>query len=159
MIAVEVAARTPERVAAIVLSCTPLVDAVGRQERPKVDDVPTHPDGDHLLELWRARQPWYPPDRPDLLEDFIADAMVCGWRRHGGHQAVARFEMETRLPKVACPVLVVGAPGDVAYRDIPRWREALPHCQVREIQDGMVPLPEQRPAEFASIVHEFGVSR
>lgn len=155
IIAVEVCSREPDRISAVVLSCTPLVDEAGRRGRPKVDDAATHSDGDHLLELWRTRQPYYPSDRIDLLEDFMADAMSCGWRRHGGHEAVARFEMERRLPDVTAPVLVIGAPGDVAYRDIPRWRVAFPEAQVHEIADGQVPLPEHKAAEFTAAVKSF----
>jgi pimeloyl-ACP methyl ester carboxylesterase len=155
VIAIEVAAAHPERVDKVVLSCTPLVDAVGRTQRPRVDYAVVREDGGHLTELWRARQPYYPPGRPDLLEDFIVDALTAGPRRHEGHAAVARYEMETRLPRLACPVMALGAPGDVAYRDLPRWAEAVPGIRVEEIKGGMVPLPDGMPEEFTDIVRDF----
>lgn len=155
VIAVEVAAAHPERVHKLVVSCTPFVDAVGRTQRPNVDGAEVQEDGGHLTELWRVRQPYYPPGRPDLLEDFIVDALTAGPRRHEGHAAVARYAMETRLPKLACPVLAVGAPGDVAYRDLPRWAEAVPGIRVAEIKGGMVPLPDGMPEEFTETVRDF----
>ncbi|SHM11600.1 Pimeloyl-ACP methyl ester carboxylesterase [Actinacidiphila paucisporea] len=155
VIAVEVAAVHPDRVEKIVLSCTPLVDAEGRTQRPRVDHAEVHEDGDHLLELWRARQPYYPPGRPDLLEAFIVDALTAGTRRHEGHAAVARYAMETRLPRLRCPVMAVGAPGDVAYRDLPRWAAAVPGIRIEEIKGGMVPLPDHLPEEFTDVVRDF----
>lgn len=155
IIGVEVAAAHPERVRGLVLSCTPLVDALGRTDRPDVDAAPVQMDGSHLTELWQVRQPYYPEDRPDLLEAFIIDALKAGHRRVTGHRAVARYVMEDRLPLVKCPVLLVGAPGDVAFRDLPRWEETLPDATVEVINGGMVPLPEHMPNEFVSTVTAF----
>lgn len=155
IIAVEVAARHPDRVDRVVLSCTPLVDAEGRRGRPDVDAAPVREDGGHLTELWGVRQPWYPEGRPDLLEDYIVDALVCGPRRVEGHRAVARFEIEHRIPLLRCPVLLVGAPGDIAYKDLPRWSAVLPEARTVVIEDGQVPLPDHRPAAFTDAVRAF----
>lgn len=155
VIAVEVAATHPHRVDRIVLSCTPLVDEEGRQNRPKVDDAPVREDGEHLVELWRARQPYYPQGRPDLLDDFILDALRAGPRRHQGHEAVARYEMEHRIPLITCPVLLVNTPGDNTHRDLPRWSAALPGSRVVDIEEGKVPLPDYLPEEFTAFVRAF----
>ncbi|WP_331755644.1 alpha/beta hydrolase [Streptomyces sp. NBC_01643] len=155
IIAVEVAACYPDRVDRLVLSCTPLVDEEGRLGRPKVDHAPVQQDGGHLVDLWRARQPYYPDGRPDLLEAFIIDALKAGTRRFEGHEAVARYEMEHRLPHLKCPVLLVGAPGDNTYVDLPRWAAALPSSRSVKIDGGMVPLPDHLPEQFTSCVQEF----
>ncbi|WP_194916643.1 alpha/beta fold hydrolase [Catenulispora rubra] len=155
IIAVEVAAAHPERVTGVVLSCTPLVDEQGRRNRPEVDGAPVAADGSHLTELWGARRPYYPAGRPDLLEDYIADALRCGPRRAEGHRAVARFEMERRIPLLRCPVLLLGAPGDIAYQDLPRWSAALPEARTTVIDGGLVPLPDHLPAEFTAAVRIF----
>jgi pimeloyl-ACP methyl ester carboxylesterase len=155
VIAVEVAATHPERVDRLVLSCTPLVDAAGRRDRPLVDAVAPRGDGSHLVELWRGRQAFYPEGREDLLAAFMADALKAGPRAAGGHVAVARYEMERRLPLLRAPTLLVGAPGDLAYPDLRRLAAALPGSRVAEIGGGMVPLPDQLPEEFAACVQAF----
>jgi pimeloyl-ACP methyl ester carboxylesterase len=155
VIAVEVAATHPERVDRLVLSSTPLVDAEGRRDRPRVDDAPPSGDGSHLGELWQGRQEFYPEGRDDLLGAFVLDALKAGPRAAGGHGAVARYEMEHRLPLVRAETLLIGAPGDLVYPDLRRLAAALPGARVEEIDGGMVPLPDQLPEEFAARVNDF----
>lgn len=148
VVAVELAAAQPERVAAIVLSSTPYCDAAFRAERraagPPVDD-----DQPHV-----SRSPYYPPDRPDLLERLAVDARRATERR--GHEAVGSYRMEERLPLVIAPALLVGAPEDpFAYPYLPRLAERLPGARVVEIEGGMVPLPDGKPEEFAAVVADF----
>jgi pimeloyl-ACP methyl ester carboxylesterase len=67
VIAVELAARAPDRVASLVLSSTPYTDAEfrrARAERPPIDAVAPSGDGSHLAALWQKRQPFYPGGRP-----------------------------------------------------------------------------------------------
>ncbi|MGE3928391.1 MAG: alpha/beta fold hydrolase, partial [Lautropia sp.] len=69
VIAIELAAQLGERVASLVLSSTPYIDAAGRRlrrERPPIDLVEPSSDGSHLQRLWGRRAPFYPADRPDL---------------------------------------------------------------------------------------------
>jgi pimeloyl-ACP methyl ester carboxylesterase len=155
VIAVEVAASHPERVDRLVLSCTPLVDAEGRRDRPRVDDVDPRADGTHLAELWQGRRDMYPDGRHDLLAAFMLDALKAGPRAAEGHLAVGRYEMERRLPQLRAPTLLIGAPGDVVYPDLARLAAALPGSRVVEIEGGMVPLPDQLPEEFADCVARF----
>lgn len=159
VIAVELAARYPERIAAAVLSSAPFVDEEYRDAhagRAVVDEVDRSPDGAHLLELWRMRSPFYPEGDVDLLERFVVDALKAGPRAAEGHRVVARYEMEKRLPLVRCPVLLVAAPDDPhAYPFVRPLAERLPESRVVEISGGMVPLPDQLPREFADAVIEF----
>src|SRR5262249_50189910 len=69
-------------------------------------------DGGRLAELWSMRQPFYPSDRVDLMERFIVDALKAGSRAAEGHRVVDRYEMETRLPLVRCPTLVIAPTAD-----------------------------------------------
>jgi pimeloyl-ACP methyl ester carboxylesterase len=159
VLAVELAAAVPERVAAAVLSSAPLVDAgyrAAHSGRAVVDEVEPQPDGSHLSELWRLRQPFYPEGDVDLLERFVVDALKAGPRAAEGHRVVARYEMERRLALVRCPVLLVAATDDPhAYPFVAPLHAALPTSTVAEIPGGMVPLPDQLPREFAAAVADF----
>ncbi|HKX44508.1 MAG TPA: alpha/beta fold hydrolase [Burkholderiaceae bacterium] len=160
VIAVELAARHPGRVAALVLSATPYTDAAfrrARAERPPIDAVELSDDGAHLAALWRQRQAFYPAQRPDLLQAFVLDALkVRGDDVEGGHRAVAAYRMEERMAQVRQPALVIHAPDDpFASPHTAAWRAHLPQARVVEIAGGMVPLPDQLPAAFADAILDF----
>lgn len=159
VVAVDVAARHPERVSALVLSSTPYADEERRArsaDRPPIDEVSERADGSHLTELWQRRAGFYPPDRPDLLRRFVVDALSHGARVEEGHRAVQRYRMENTLPRISAPTLVIAASDDpYAFPEHRRIPDRLPGCQVVVIQGGMVPLPDQLPNEFAQAVMEF----
>lgn len=159
VIAIELAASYPQRVRAAVLSSAPFIKTRTVQRahrRSPVDDVERTPDGSHLLELWRLRQPFYPDGDIDLLERFIIDALKAGPRAAGGHYTVANYDMESRLPLVTCPVLLLAAPADpFAYPSLPLLSARLGTAKVVEIEGGMVPLVDQMPEEFSSAVMDF----
>ncbi len=158
-IAVEMAAAAPERIAAAVLSACPYVDAERRARYGKkavIDEVTPAADGSHLAELWRMRQPFYPEGKIDLMERFIADALKAGRMAAEGHRVVSRYVMETRLPLVACPTLIIAPTADPhAYSNAGKVAAAIPGARVVEIEGGMVPLPDQMPEAFAQAVEAF----
>jgi len=148
VIAVELAASRPELVDALVLSSTPYVDEQFRRDRA---ERPLRVDtGDFRA----SRAEYYPPGRPDLLDRYVDDA-----RRADdpvvGHRAVHRYRMEERLAVVRARVLLIGATADpFAYPHLERMREQLPSAQVLELAGG-IPLPDERPQEFARAVSDF----
>ena len=158
VIAVELAARAPERVASLVLSSTPYTDAAfrrARAERPPIDTVEASGDGHHLAALWQKRQPFYPVDRPELLQAFVADALKASGDVEAGHRAVASYRMEERLAAVRAPVLLLHASDDpFAALHLDEWRRLLPAAAVTTLAGG-VPLPDQCPREFAAAVLAF----
>jgi pimeloyl-ACP methyl ester carboxylesterase len=160
-IAIEIAAAYRQQVTALVLSASPYVDAARRakaklENRAVVDEATPRMDGGHLAELWSMRQPFYPADRIDLLERFIVDALKAGARAVEGHRVVDRYEMEKRLPLVRCPTLVIAPKADPhAYPHAPKVAAAIAGSIAVEIENGMVPLPDQMPDEFAAAVHRF----
>jgi pimeloyl-ACP methyl ester carboxylesterase len=158
-IAAEIAAAYPDSVAALVLSASPYVDAARRAAAPGkriIDDVAVRADGAHLGELWAMRQPFYPDNRPDLLERFVVDALKAGPLAGEGHRMVDRYEMDTRLPLIGCPTLVIAPTADPhAYPHAPKMAAAIRGSLLVEIENGMVPLPDQMPREFAQAVHDF----
>jgi pimeloyl-ACP methyl ester carboxylesterase len=158
-VAIEMAASRPERVQALVLSAAPLVDAARRAAAPGkrvIDEAAVQSDGRHLLELWAMRQPYYPQDRADLLERFMIDALKAGPRAAEGHRVVGRYEMERRLPLLRCPTLVIAPTADPhAHPHAARVASAIAGSRIVEIENGMVPLPDQMPEIFAATVDRF----
>jgi pimeloyl-ACP methyl ester carboxylesterase len=158
VIAVELAARAPDRIASLVLSATPYTDAGFRRiraERPAIDAVAPSDDGSHLAALWQKRQAFYPRSRPELLQAFVADALQASGDVEAGHRAVASYRMEDRIGSLRAPVLLVHASDDpFAAPHLAEWRRLLPKAQVATIAGG-VPLPDQCPREFAAAVLAF----
>jgi len=158
VIAVELAARAPERVASLALSSTPYTDAGfrrARAERPPIDAVEPSGDGTHLAALWQKRQPFYPAGRPELLQAFVADALKASGDVEAGHRAVASYRMEDKLGAVRAPVLLLHASDDpFAAPHLAEWRRLLPEAKLATIEGG-VPLPDQRPDAFAAALLAF----
>ena len=158
VVAVEIAARAPERVASLVLSSTPYTSEAFRRARagrPAIDAVAASADGTHLAALWQKRQPFYPAGRPELLQAFVADALKVGGDVEAGHRAVASYRMEDRIAGVRAPLLIVHASEDpFAAPHLAEWRHLFPTAPVTTIAGG-VPLPDERPREFAAAVLAF----
>ncbi|MEW5890470.1 MAG: alpha/beta hydrolase [Pseudomonadota bacterium] len=159
VIAVELAAAFPQRVGRLVLSSTPYTDAAFRRARarqPPIDQVEPSEDGSHLAALWRKRQAFYPPGRPELLQAFVLDALKVFDHVEYGHQAVANYRMEERIGRVSQPVLVIRASADpFAAPHAAELCAHLPQARMIDIEGGMVPLPDQMPEAFAAAVLEF----
>lgn len=158
-IALEIAARAPQRVSALVLSACPFVDAERRarhSEHRVIDDVEPRPDGAHLAELWSRRRPFYPQGDIDLLARFVGDALRAGPMAAEGHRVVNRYRMETRTGLVRAPTLVLAPTDDPhAYPAAPRVAAAIAHSRLVEAPGAMVPFPDQAPDMFASLVGAF----
>ena len=89
------------------------------------------------------------------MERFIVDALKAGPRAAEGHRVVDRYEIDKRLPLVRCPTLVITSTADPhAHPHAPR-ATAIAGSTLVNIENGMVPLPDQMPKEFAEVVHHF----
>ena len=158
-IAGEIGVAYPDRVSGVVLSSVALHSSEDRlahaSGRAVVDDVERDPEGTHVLELWRLRAAFYPPDA-DLLEHFLIDCLKAGDLAAEGHRVVARYPAEQRFPLLRCPILLIGATKDAyAYPHLEALRHVVPHASVTVIEGGMVPLPDQLPVQFAAAVEAF----
>jgi len=153
VIAVELTAQRPERVAALVLSSTPLTDVAYRSTPPDESGVDAAVDAEGLR---ASRAGFYPTDRPDLLDRYVADALRAGPLALRGHHAVASYEMDDKIARLSMPVLLIGADRDpYAFPQLERFAAALPHAETAVISGGMVPLPDGWPEEFAGMVAAF----
>jgi len=158
-VAIEMAAARPERVSALVLSAPPYVDAIRRAAfsgKKIIDEVAPRSDGAHLVELWQMRQPFYPPGDIDLLDRFVIDAIKAGRMAAEGHRVVNRYVMETRLPLVRCPTLVISPTADPhAYPVANKVVGAIAGASLIEVEGAMVPFPDQMPEVFAATIVKF----
>jgi pimeloyl-ACP methyl ester carboxylesterase len=159
VVAVEVAATRPERVHKLVLSSTPYVDAMDREarkRRPPIDKVEYEADGSHLTELWQRRMSFYPKKRPDLLTRFVIDALKVGDRMEEGHRAVNAYKMEEKTALVKAPTLVLaGGKDPFSFPRMKPLSEAIEGSETAIIYEGMVPMVDQLPTEFAKVVLAF----
>jgi pimeloyl-ACP methyl ester carboxylesterase len=159
VIAVELAAAQPAAVRALVLSSTPYTDEAfrrARAQRPPIDAVEPSSDGSHLAALWQKRASFYPADRPELLQAFVLDALRASGDVEQGHRAVASYRMEDRIAAITQPTLIVRASRDpFAAPHAAELQAHVPHARLATIEEGMVPLPDQLPAQFAALVLDF----
>jgi len=161
-VAIEIAASEPARVTHLIASNAPWTDADFRRDHADgsgVDDAERTADGSHLLSLWGFRAQFYPPNRPDILDRFIRDALAPGLDPVEGHRACARYVIEDRIALVTAPVLLIGAEADpFAMPHLPHLRAGLTQAATVEtviIPGGMIPLMEQCPEPVAQAVLAF----
>jgi pimeloyl-ACP methyl ester carboxylesterase len=153
VVAVELAAQKPERITALVLSSTPLTDAAYRATPPDESGVDAGEDAETIR---ASRAGFYPPDRPDLLDRYVTDALIAGSLRLRGHHVVGSYEMDARIARLTMPVLLIGADADpYAFPQLERMQAVLPHAVSVVIEGGMVPLPDGWPGPFAAAVADF----
>lgn len=157
VVALEIAASEPSLAASLLLSAVPWVDQARRElvaSRTPIDFVERSADGSHLLALWRKREPYYPTDRPDLLERLLIDQLSVIDRVEAGHLAVNAYRMEDRVTQVQTPALVVcGELDSFSLPDAEPLAAALPRCLGQQILPGVgVPAVDHDPAQFAAVV-------
>ena len=162
IVAIEVSSRTPSQVTALIISGTTYTDAEYRRLHANgegVDSAEIAEDGTHLIQLWSIRQPFYPKNRPDLLNRFIRDALAADLDPAEGHLACARYEMEKSIGKITSPTLILGAESDpFSFPHIEPVRNGLSSAALVEvvvIEGGMIPLVEQKTHEVATAIRNF----
>ncbi len=151
VIAVELASRRAERIVALVLSSAPLTDA---EYHASAVDESSVDQGEDAESLRASRAGFYPADRPELLDRYVADAIRAGDLRRRGHHIVAGYEMD--VSRLTMPTLLIGADADpYAFPQLERMAAALAHAETAVIAGGMVPLPDGWPDEFTRAVADF----
>ena len=140
-VAVEAAARHPQRVSHVVLE-GPTMDADARS-------VPR--------QLWRVTIDAF-LEPPSLIPLQVTDWLGTGPRRLVGTVRHAfAHRVEDRLPSVSCPALVVRGGRDpiVPQRWAERVTAGLPRGELHVVPAGSHAMPYSGPAVLAALIEEF----
>ncbi len=180
-VALEFAARYPERTAGLVLVDGGFMELSGRPgmtwERAEREMAPpdlTHLTPSKLIEMarqWELGPIWSDEVEAALLANF--DVMEAGTIRprlsRSNHMQVVRALWDQRpselCPRVRCPVLFVAAEREASGRTrewmemkreaIAQMATLLADCRVRWFPDTIHDIPLQRPTELAQTIEEF----
>ena len=157
-VATDLAARHGARVRSLTLSAPSWVDDRYREMNPdggdlEVDNAPPVASGQHVLELWRQRQPAYPEGATALLQTYLRDALRVVDPR-AGHVACGRYPIDRAISLVGCPVLLLGHDADpYTIDDLEQFTSRMPTAQVEIVNGGVVPLEWSSAAVAKAVTH------
>jgi pimeloyl-ACP methyl ester carboxylesterase len=156
IIAVELAAGWPQRVAGVGLSGPVYADGAGRAAlAPHFRQWHPVPDGSHLQEKWLRFTTWTDAE-PALLQRLVVDLFRAGETSEFGHFAILEYRMEDRLPMVSCPGLILYGRRDPFTTEATRRHFHRAFKPTHEVElDGGVFLPNEAPIGFAEAVLGF----
>src|SRR5690606_7009751 len=114
-IAVDLAARFPDRVDRLILSGFPLYDAVEREERKGryAPPIPWDAAGGHLRWAWdRHRSRLGPNAAIELVQRAVLQLLLAGDRYSWAYEAVWDYDPLPALRQIRQPVLLLVGAGD-----------------------------------------------
>ncbi len=154
-IALELAARQPERIGSMMLVGLALFDESERAaffDRPW--PRPTAADGSHLLEEWQRSTRWQGPGQSDASKErmFLAK-LAAGRTAWWGARAVMRHDLESRLRDDEHPLLIINANDDL-FDVTPRARALRDDADFVEFTDYGFGIFEVIPAELAALARK-----
>lgn len=155
IVAVELAAGYSDRVQSAILSGPVFIDDETRaQLLPFFVQWYVQADGAHFADKWQRFSRWVKD--PALLQRLVLDVFRAGETSEQGHLAVVAYPMETRLPLVRCPGLMLyGSRDPFGYSE--KSKRFLDYFQPgREVVlDGGVFTANEIPDVWAAAVREF----
>ena len=155
ILAVDVAARYPDRVDRLVLSGPHYMDAEMRELLHKISvQWRVQPDGSHMTEKWEKFSGWV--SDPAIVHRVVTDLMQAGETSEYGHFACAEYLMENTLPMVKAPALLIVGLND-PFANHPKnavFAETIPVTEKVELEGGIF-LPTESPDAFAQAVLEY----
>jgi pimeloyl-ACP methyl ester carboxylesterase len=152
ILAVDIAARYPERVARMVLSGPHYMDGEMRDLLRRISVQWTvQPDGSHMMEKWEKFSGWV--DDPAIVNRVVTDLLRAGETSEYGHFACADYVMENTLPLVKAPTLLIVGEND-QFANHPKnsiFADTIPKTEKVMIEGGIF-LPTESPGQFAEVV-------
>jgi pimeloyl-ACP methyl ester carboxylesterase len=155
VLAIDIAARYPDRVAKLVLSGPPYLNQASRDSLREISvQWRIRPDGSHMQEKWDKFMGW--TDDPTVVHRVVTDLLSAGETSEYGHLSCADYRMEDTLPLVKGPALILVGDNDF-FATNPRnavFGETIPNAETRML-DGGVFLPSESPDAFAAAVLDY----
>lgn len=161
-IAVEIAAVYPERINKLIIFECVYAEPEVREERVKLyfkkrtESRELKEDGSHLTDIWNEflSQPYQNLEmRQRSLVDYIK--VDLGRRVEDGHIALFLYDIESKLPAIKSPTLVLNSPTDRWLKRVEAVKSLIPRCWTKIIKGaGQMPTWE-KPRECAISILEF----
>jgi pimeloyl-ACP methyl ester carboxylesterase len=160
-LAVEMAAAYPERVEKIVLcSCINLEPASYKkmQDEFRNKRMEFREDGSHLVDLWKSK---YRMSRPPMSLENVQRTIVdylrsgLGTRADDLHRALFEWDIETRLPLIKCPTLLLYNRGDSELSGLEATKKLIHKCQTKIIEGPHSFTFWEKPEALSQVIIEF----
>jgi pimeloyl-ACP methyl ester carboxylesterase len=162
LVAFESTAANKDRFKSLIISSMPFTNLEYRekhQDGEGVDDSEVSETGHHLTENWAKRSPFYPLNRPDILNRFTHDSLNFGVNPVEGHLACAKYCIEEKLAQITVPVLILGSSNDpFSFPVIQLIQNSLVNASqvdLHIVEGGMIPLMEIKAEEVSEAVLTF----
>ena len=160
-IAVEVAAKNPNRVHKLILSGLAPLDFKGweefwantRREGPPPAGITD--DGQFILNTWNGYQKWAPNTPAATKIRPLVLSLIQRTRPYNAHQAVDRHPTTALMPLIKCPTLLISGDRDLFYHTLDRTQSLIPGSKTLVIKDTGVLIGWERPQEFAQAILDF----
>ena len=154
-ICAEFAVQHPERIKRLVLDGCPAYTPEARAERKGKYALPLElsADGEHMMWAWKRsfRRPDMPLDRAFLS---AVDLLKAGFTWHTGYEALADYDMESRLPAIGAPTLVMSATEDTLHEYFEKCLSLIPDSHPHLFHGRGLADPAQA-GEFVQVVADF----
>jgi pimeloyl-ACP methyl ester carboxylesterase len=152
ILAVDIAARYPDRVGRLVLSGPHYMDEEMREMLHRISvQWRVQPDGSHMMEKWEKFSGWV--SDPAIVHRVVTDLLRAGETSEYGHFACADYHMEDTLPLVKAPALLIVGRND-PFASHPKnavFAETIPETETVTLEGGIF-LPTESPKQFAEAV-------
>lgn len=159
-IAVEVAAKNPDRVDKLILSGCPTMDAKEWEEflassrrqspPPEIAD-----DGQFIMNSWQLFKRWAPNTDPKTRIRPLVLSLMQYIRPYDAHYAVYRHNIKPLLPLIQSPTLLIGGTRDIIFNLLERTQSLLPRSKTKIFEDAGVLICFEKPREFAQAILDF----
>ena len=154
-IAVELAARDPERVSALIAIGLTLWDAADRERIRDLlfQSIEVKADGSHLLEYWERAHYAYDPALEVVQRGFVDYMKAADYQ--SAYHAVFTYDMAPRLPLVQCPTLVMTGEHDGLDQHTKPAAALIPNGQALTIPGAHLHLADSHTERFVEIIFDF----